>query len=238
MNMKLDSDNIPKHIGIIMDGNRRFAKRIMKNPWDGHESGAKKIQYLLEWCKEFDIKRLTLYTFSIENFNRPKKEFDHLMKLFKENFNKLKDNDKINEYGIRVRVIGRYKMFPKDVSDAIDEIVEKTKNNNKYEIIFAMAYGGRVELVDAIRKIAKKVENGKIKPDEIDLLDVEEHLYLREQPDLIIRTGGERRLSNFLTWQSVYSELYFIDKMWPEFDKDDFEIAISDYVNRSRRFGK
>lgn len=234
----MEESIVPKHIGIIMDGNRRFSKKLMLKPWNGHEWGAKKVEKLFTWCQEFNIKELTLYTFSIQNFNRPKKEFDYLMKIFKENFDKLIDDKRLDSNGIRINVIGRLHMFPKDVQDRLNRIMEKTKNNNDYVINFAMAYGGREEIIDATRKIAQQVKNGKLNIDDINEETFSKNLYFANQPDLIIRTGGDNRTSNFLSFQSAYSEWLFLDKMWPEFEKEDFEEAISNYSKRKRRFGK
>jgi len=231
-------ENVPKHLGIIMDGNRRFAKRLMVKPWKGHEWGAKKLANVLEWCEEFDIKEITLYTFSVQNFNRPKDEFNYLMTIFAENFDKIKTDKRIFENKIRINVIGRLWLFPERIQKKMKEIMELTKDHDKYIINFAMAYGGREEVIDATIKIAEKVKNG-----EIDIKDINEevfqnNLYMKSEPDLIIRTGGEKRSSNFLAFQSAYSEYLFIEKMWPEFEKEDFIACIQDYSNRKRRFGK
>ncbi len=229
---------VPKHIGIIMDGNRRFSRRLMMKPWKGHEWGAKKVQKLMEWCREFDVHELTLYTFSIQNFNRPKEEFDYLMGLFRKNFEMMKDDKRIDEYGIRINVIGRLWMFPKEVQEKIAAVMEKTKKNKNYIINFAMAYGGREEVIDATRKIAEQVKSGSLDIDDINDRTFSRNLYFADEPDLIIRTGGERRSSNFLAYQSAYSEWIFLDKMWPEFSKTDFKAAIDDYMQRERRFGR
>ncbi len=228
----------PKHVGIILDGNRRFAKKLMAKPWKGHEWGAKKLQQVLEWCKELDIKELTLYTFSIENFNRPKEEFSFLMKLFKEGFDKIKEDPRLNEYGIRVRFIGRTHMFPEEVQESMKFLMEKTKDNDKYLINFAMAYGGRSEIVDAARNIVADVNAGKLKAEEVNETTFSNYLYMGDEPDLIIRTGGEQRTSNFLMYQSAYSEWFFLEKNWPEFEKEDFVNILADFKQRDRRFGK
>ncbi len=230
--------NKAKHIGIILDGNRRFSKKIMKAPWKGHEYGAKKLKNLVEWCKELDIKELTLYAFSMQNFNRPKEEFDHLMRIFKENFEKLKDDKKIDEYGIKIRVIGRIHLFPKDVYEAMKHIMEKTKNNSNYIINFAMAYGGQEEIIDAIKKIGRKIDSGELKTEDINKEIVNKNLYMSDQPDFIIRTGGDHRTSNFLIWQSWYSEWFFLEKTWPEFEKGDLVECLECFNNRERRFGR
>ena len=232
----MDFEKVPKHIGIILDGNRRFAKRLMLKPYKGHEYGAEKIEKLLEWCKELGIKEITLYCFSIENFNRPKNEFEYLMNLFKEEFTKLKDDPRIKD--IKVNFIGRLNMFPKNVRDSMNVLIENTKSNKPYTINFAMAYGGRAEVIDATRKIAEQVKNGKLDVDKINEEVFEKNLYTASEPDLIIRTSGEKRTSGFLIYQGAYAELIFVDKMWPEFEKEDFINAIKEYSNRERRFGK
>ncbi len=225
------------HVGIILDGNRRFAKRLMKEPWKGHEYGSKKVEKLLEWCKEFSIKELTLYAFSMQNFNRPKIEFDYLMKVFKDNFERLKEDPRISEYGIKIRIIGRIHLFPKDVQDAMNTIMEKTKDNTNYIINFALAYGGQEELVDTIKKIGRKIEAKEISSEDISKELVNKNLYMSSQPDFVIRTGGDHRTSNFLIWQSWYSEWFFLEKTWPEFEKEDLLDCINKFKGRARRFG-
>ena len=235
--MEPTGNKVPRHLAIIIDGSRRFAKRLMLKPYKGHEWGAKKVEKLFEWCKEFGIKELTLYCFSIENFNRPKEEFDYLMNLFKKEFARMKDDDpKIKE--TRINFIGRINMFPKDVQDIMKELMDKTKNSKPYVINFAMAYGGRAEVIDATRKIAEAVKEGKLNIEDINEQVFEKNLYNASEPDLIIRTSGEKRTSGFLIYQGAYAELFFIDKMWPEFEKEDFVKAIEEYNKRERRFGK
>lgn len=228
----------PQHVGLIIDGNRRFAKRLMMKPFMGHEWGAKKIEQLFDWCKELDIKELTLFTFSVENFNRPKKEFDYLMDLFEREFEKNKDDKRIYENKIKIRFIGRLWMFPEKVQEKMRVLMEKTKEHNDFIINFAMAYGGRAEILDAAKRIAEKIEKGELKSGEVDEKVFREHLYLDSDPDLIIRTG-ESRLSGFLLWQSSYSELIFLTNiLWPEFSKEHFINCIAEYKKRQRRFGK
>ncbi len=231
-------ETVPNHIGIIMDGNRRFAKRLMAKPWQGHEWGAKKLEQVLSWCQEYKIKEITIYTFSMQNFNRPKKEFDFLMKLFSENFNKLKDDKRIYENKIRINVIGRLWLFPEHVRNSLYEIMELTKDHDKHIVNFAMAYGGQEEVIDAAIKIAEKVKKG-----ELDIKDINEevfkkNLYTPDEPDLIIRTGGEKRVSNFMSYQGAYSEYIFVEKMWPDLEKEDFAMCLEEYAERKRRFGK
>ena len=226
------------HIAIIMDGNRRFAKRLMRHPSKGHEWGAKKIGDLINWCKELDIRQVTLYSLSVENFNRPKDEFDYLMDLFRKEFDKLKEDKRLYENKIRVRAPGRTWMLPDDVQEKVREITQRTKDHDAYTINFALAYGGRQEIVDTVKTLIDKVETGEISKDDID-----ENLFLRnlqmpDEPDIIIRTGGERRTSNFFPYQTTYAELFFLDKMWPEFSKEDLQEIIDIYHGRERRFGR
>lgn len=223
------------HIGIIMDGNRRFSKRLMLKPWEGHEHGAKKVREILNWCKEHDIRNMTLYAFSYENFKRPKEEFNFLMKLFLKEFDDLIANpEDLVKDKIKIRFIGRIDKFPDDIRERMNKLMDMTKGHDNYTVNFAMAYSGRIELVDAVKKLISK----GVKADEVDEKLIMDNLYLDLEPEIIIRTGGERRMSNFLTFQSVYSELFFTDKLWPEFTKEDFEAIIDEFNNRDRRFGK
>jgi len=235
--MKPTKNKVPHHIGYIIDGNRRFAKRLMLKPWRGHEWGAKKVEKLLDWCKEYGIKELTLYAFSLENFNRPKKEFDYLMNLFKEEFERFKDNPKWKKK-IKVNFIGRIWMFPKNIKDIMNKLMEQTKNNKKFILNIAMAYSGRIEILDAVKKIANLVKKGLINVKDINNKLFSENLYLKSEPDLIIRTS-ESRLSGFLLWQGAYAEIEFLPKkLWPEFSKKDFVKCLNDYSKRERRFGR
>ena len=223
------------HLGVILDGNRRFAKRLMLNPEKGHEWGYKKIKELFQWCKEEKIYELTLYTFSLENFNRPKKEFDYLMKLFIKAFKELKEDANVKD--MKVNFIGRIIQFPKEVQNAMQELMEFTKNNSPFKVNFAMAYSGRAEIVDATKLIIKKIKNKELKEEDLNENIFAKNLYLNSEPDLIIRTS-ESRLSGFLTYQSTYSELEFLpDKLWPEFSKEDFTNCIKKFYIRQRRFG-
>lgn len=229
----------PKHIGIVVDGNRRFAKRLMQKPWKGHEWGKVKVEKLFTWCWELGIKELTLYVFSMQNLNRPKEEFDFLMELNKKAFGKFKSDPRIEEYGIKVRILGRIEIFPEDVQKLLIEIQEKTKNNNNFFINFALGYGGREEIIDAVKNLSKDIAVGKIKTEDITEDSFSKYLYMEDEPDLIIRTGGEIRTSNFLPWQSIYSEWIFMkDKLWPEFEKEDLIRCIEEFKTRKRRFGK
>lgn len=228
----------PEHIGIILDGNRRFAKRLNLNPWKGHELGFEKLKKLFKWCKELEIKEITLYCFSMQNFNRPKKEFDYLMDLFEKGFNEVSTNEDIHKYKIRVNVIGRHYLFPEKVQEKIKKVIDLTKDYNDYRINIALAYGGREEIIDAVKKVAEKVKDKELDIDDINEKTFAKNLYLDREPDLIIRTGGEKRTSNFLPWQSIYSEWVFLEKTWPEFEKEDLIKVIEEYKQRQRRFGK
>lgn len=230
--------NVPHHIGIILDGNRRFAKRLMLKPWKGHEWGREKIEQLFEWCREYHIKELTLYVLSIENFNRPKEEFDYLMDLFRKEFDELHNDPRIMQNKIRINAIGRLHLLPPDLQERIKSIMEKTKNNDQHIVNFAIAYGGRAEVIDAVKKIGNAIKDGSLDVEKINEETFANSLYMKDEPDLVIRTGGEKRLSNFLLWQNSYSELIFLDILWPEFEKQHFVQCLEDYQQRQRRFGK
>jgi tritrans,polycis-undecaprenyl-diphosphate synthase [geranylgeranyl-diphosphate specific] len=234
-------EKVPRHIGVILDGNRRFAKKLMLKPWMGHEWGAKKITQFLNWCRELGIQEVTCYTFSIQNFNRPKQEFDYLMKIFAKEFDGLSTPEKLAELkkdGVRINFIGRIGMFPGNVQKGMRTLMEQTKNNKPNIVNFAMAYGGREEVVDAAKKIAEDIKAGKVDVEKINEEMFGKYLYLNSDPDLIIRTGGERRTSNFLAWQGIYSEWFFVDKTWPEMEKEDLVKVLQEFSERERRFGK
>jgi tritrans,polycis-undecaprenyl-diphosphate synthase [geranylgeranyl-diphosphate specific] len=230
-----------QHLGIILDGNRRFAKRLMKQPWKGHDWGAKKASEFLKWCREFGIKYVTMYSLSVQNiFNRPEKELNYIFKIIKREAMALLDpKHDVHKYGIRVKAIGRLYLLPKDLQQLIKKVEKATKDYKNYFLNVAVAYGGQEEITDAIKKIAKKISGGMIKPSQINEELIRHSLYTdgTPYPDLVIRTGGEKRLSNFLLWQSAYSELAFVKKMWPEFSKKDFLDVIKDFQGRERRFG-
>ena len=236
--MQPTTSNVPRHLAIILDGNRRFAKRLMLKPWKGHEWGREKIENVLEWCREYGIHELTLYVLSLENFNRPKEEFDYLMDVFRKEFDELLKDKRVMERNIRINAIGRISMLPEDLQKKVKEIMEKTKNNDGYIVNFAIAYGGRAEVVDAVRKVAEEIKQGTLDVDRINEEIFANHLYMKSEPDLIIRTA-ETRLSGFLLWQGSYSELIFLpDVLWPEFDKKHFVQCLEEYQIRQRRFGK
>ncbi|MBN1156692.1 di-trans,poly-cis-decaprenylcistransferase [Candidatus Woesearchaeota archaeon] len=228
----------PKHVAIILDGNRRYAKKHFINPAKGHQKGGKNVERLLEWASELGIRELTLYIFSIENFNRTKKEFNYLMGLFREQFKRLYNDPRIDRERVKVNFIGKTELFPKDVQQMATKLQKRTKRHENYRINFAFGYGGRTEIADAARRIAEKVKKGKIKIKDIDEETMRENLYLSSYPDIIIRTGGEKRISNFLIYQGAYSEWFFLDKLWPEFTKNDLRKCIVEFEKRERRFGK
>ena len=233
-------EKVPRHIAIIMDGNRRFAKKLMLKPWMGHEWGEKKVEQVLDWCHELGVHELTLYALSLQNMGRPKEELDYLMNVFRKAFDRLMNERKtdIMSQGIRFLFIGRLHLLPADVQEKAAQLMELTKSNTQHIVNLAMAYGGREEVVDAARKIADQVKNGQLNLDEITEEIFNKNVYLQSTPDLILRTGGDQRTSNFLNWQSSYSELIFIEKTWPEMEKEDFVTAIQDFKSRERRVGK
>jgi len=223
---------------MIIDGNRRFSKRLMLKPWKGHEWGAKKVEAIFNWCKEYGIKEVTIYSFSIENFHRPKTEFNFLMQLFVKEFTKMMKDERLEKDKVKINFIGRIKLFPKNLQKIMHQLMEKTKDNDGFIVNFAMAYGGRAEIIDATKKISEQIKNGKLKINQVNERVFEKNLYLDSEPDLIIRTA-ESRLSGFLLWQCSYAEIIFLpDKLWPEFSKKDFEDCLKEYSQRNRRLGK
>ncbi len=228
----------PTHVAITLDGNRRFARKHGWKVWRGHEAGFDKIGELLEWCRDLGIKELTLYCFSTENFNRDKMEVKYLFDLFRNKIDGLIKDSRVHTNEVRIRIIGKLDMFPKDMQEKMQQLMDETKEYDKFCLNLAMAYGGRAEIVDAVKQVVSDVEAGKLDVDEIDEDMLSEHMYLQNDPDMVIRPGGVVRTSNFLTWSSVYSELIFIDKLWPEFTKQDLAGCIKEYSKRERRFGK
>lgn len=236
----LKPENMPKHIAIIMDGNRRYSK-LMGNMQaiEGHKRGVNTLEKVLDWSIELGIEIVTAYAFSTENFNRTPEEVEGLMKLFQKNFEGIANNPKIHKNKVRVKAVGNLDLLPENVREAIRIAEESTASYDKRLVNIAIGYDGRMEIVDAIKKISKEVKEGKLDPNEIDEKIVNENLYTAglDDPNLIIRTSGEERLSGFLLWQSSYSELYFCDSLWPELRKVDFLRALRSYQERERRFG-
>ncbi len=234
---------IPRHVGIIPDGNRRLAKRLVERPWKGHEWGLKKIREVMEWCKKAGVKTLTLYVLSLENLEkRPRGELECLFSLAREELKEILENPGhiAHRNETRINFMGKLDALPENLRDLISRVSNATKGYDKHVLNLAMAYGGRQEITGAARRISEDVKSGRINPEDVSDPLVRSYLYTNGSgdPDLIIRTGGEKRLSNFLPYQSVYSELAFTDKFWPEFSREDFEAAIRDFGQRKRRFGK
>ncbi len=229
----------PGHVAIIMDGNRRFAKEMGMGGGDGHLHGREKLEEVMEWCQELGIRILTVYAFSTENFSRKSDEVELLMEIFEESLRSLLEEERIHESRIRIKILGNRELLPQSVQDAIDEVEAATAEYDEYFYNVAIAYGGREELVYAFRRIAAKVEEGCIKAEDIDEKMISKHMYTSHvpDPDLVLRTSGEVRISNFLLWQMAYSELYFTDVYWPGFRRIDFMRAVRAYQQRKRRFG-
>ncbi|MFX1504530.1 MAG: polyprenyl diphosphate synthase [Promethearchaeota archaeon] len=231
----------PRHVALIMDGNRRYARSKNLPSTLGHHLGREKLKDILRWFYDLQIDYVTLYAFSTENFERDEKEVKELMHLFEQSFREIVDHPEIKKRNIKIKVIGRTHLLPQRVQEAIKDAEEITQTAaDGPTLIIAVGYGGRAEMIDAIKSIAQKVESGKMTIDDINEVVVERHLYTNgiPDPDLIIRTSGEERLSGFLTWQSAYSELYFADVYFPSFRKIDLWRAIRTYQSRQRRFGK
>jgi undecaprenyl diphosphate synthase len=231
-------NDMPKHLAIIMDGNGRWAEKKGKNRIQGHSHGVKAVQEVVEEAVQLKIEHLTLYAFSTENWSRPQEEIGVLMKLLvstlKSEFEKLLKNR------IKLNVIGNLHQLPKIVQKELLYVVEKTQNNNEMTLTLALSYGGREELANALKQLAIKVKNNIISPEKIDQFIINEHLYTQNLPDvdLLIRTSGEKRISNFLLWQIAYAELYFTKVLWPDFTKKHLHKALTNYQKRERRFGK
>ena len=236
----LKPEKMPKHVAIIMDGNRRYSK--LQGNMDvvkGHEIGVDTLEKVLDWSIELGIEIITVYAFSTENFNRPEHEVEGLMKLFVKNFKRLVDHEKIHRNEVKVKVVGRTGLIPESVREAIQEEEDATAHYNKRLFNIAIGYDGRLEIIDSFKKIIEQVQAGEITIDDVDEDLVSANLYTEglADPNLIIRTSGEERLSGFLLWQSSYSELYFCETLWPELRKVDFIRAIRSYQERERRFG-
>ncbi len=224
---------VPNHIAFIMDGNRRWARKRKLPLIAGHHKGAERIEPLVAYAAKKQIRYITFWAFSSENWSRGEKEVGFIMRVFRE-FIKSSVVDKMMEKGVRVKVIGDWEAFPKDIVDGIAEIIEKSKNNKTITATFALNYGGREEILSAVNRILKK-EYKYINEDIFSSF-----LYTSDlpEPDMIVRTGGEQRLSGFLPWQAVYSELYFTETLWPDFGELEFDMATEEYARRERRFGK
>ena len=236
--LELDMNNIPNHIAIIMDGNGRWAKERMLPRSMGHKAGVETIRRILKEATRLGVKNLTLYAFSTENWGRPKDEVGALMKLLVTYLRK--ELDECHKNGVRMNVFGDTTQLPKECQEALDDALETTKNNTRINLNFALNYGGRDEIVRAIKLMYSDINKNIIKEEDINSELIENYLYTKgiPDPDLIIRPSGEQRLSNFLLWQCAYSEFWYSDINWPDFKEEDLRRAISDYQNRDRRFGK
>ena len=235
---KIDSEKLPQHIAIIMDGNGRWAKTRDQERTFGHKNAIKAVREVINACNEVNIPYLTLYTFSTENWNRPTEEVNTLMVLLSSTL--LQEAEEIFSKGLRIHAIGDLDRLPDTVREQLLNIIELTKNNNKGNLILALSYGSQREILNAVKEISKKVKDGEVDINDIDEKLFENHLYTKDFPpvDLLIRTSGEVRISNFLLWQIAYAELQFLDTLWPDFTKEDFFQCIVNYQSKERRFGK
>ena len=240
MNLEIDILNhpLPKHIAIIMDGNGRWAKSRGRIRAFGHENGTKAVRTTVESCAKLGIEHLTLYAFSTENWKRPKLEVKTLMQLLISSLKK--EMNTLQKNNIRLNAIGNIETLPKKVFDELSHVIEATKMNSRMTLNLALSYGSRDELTHVVKEIGEKIKNNIISPEKIDESVINQHLYTRNLPDvdLLIRTSGEQRLSNFLLWQIAYAELYFTKVFWPDFSDEDLYKAIASYQKRERRFGK
>lgn len=235
---KIDKSKLPQHIAIIMDGNGRWAKGLGKLRVFGHKNGVTAVREVLEGAIEIGVTHLTLYAFSSENWNRPKLEVKALMELLINSLNK--ELPTFQENGVRVNAIGSLKQLPENCQKTLKDTIELTKNNTRCVLTLALSYGSRDEIIEAAKKIALKVSNKELSVNDIDENVISENLMTNgmPDPDLMIRTSGEQRISNFLLWQLAYTELWFSPKLWPDFTREDLFQAVYDYQNRERRFGK
>jgi tritrans,polycis-undecaprenyl-diphosphate synthase [geranylgeranyl-diphosphate specific] len=238
---QLDKEQAPNHVGIILDGNRRYArKQGLEVPWFGHHKGAAKVMEVLRILWEAGVKVCTLYAFSVENFDRNENEVREIMALAKEKFSEVVGNPDVHKHKVRIQAIGRVDLLPEDVQTAILAAEEETRDYSDHILNVAIGYSGRAEVVDAVKAIGEKIAAGTMKPSEVTEDVIEGHLYTNgvPDPDLIIRTSGEERLSGFLLWQSAYSELYFAQIYWPAVRRIDIWRALRSYGHRARRYGK
>ena len=235
---KIDKNNLPKHVAIIMDGNGRWAKSRGEERTFGHKNAISAVRNAISACDKVGIEYLTLYTFSTENWNRPNDEVETLMSLLSETL--LKEAAELFSKGIRLHMIGEIEKLPYLVKEQLLNVVDLTKNNTKSNLVLALSYGSQREILNAVKEIAQEVKEGKISTEDIDETLFENHLYTKDLPpvDLLIRTSGEVRISNFLLWQIAYAELQFLDIFWPDFQEEHLYQCIVNYQNKERRFGK
>ena len=239
---QVEGEEIPSHIGIILDGNRRWAQNQGMSQGLGHEEGANRAEELLDWCHDLGIETVTLYVLSTENLDRRPEELSELFELIEARLNRLLNDPRIVRYKVNVRAIGHLDLLPKSIMGLLEAIERKTADYRDHYLNIAVAYGGRVEITDVVRSVAQDVKSGKISPESITEDTVSKRLYTsylpNQEPDLIIRTSGEERMSGFLLWQGAYSELVFVDVFWPAFRYIDLLRAIRTYQKRRRRYGK
>ena len=235
---KIDKNNLPKHVAIIMDGNGRWAKSRGEERTFGHKNAISAVRNAISACDKVGVEYLTLYTFSTENWNRPNDEVETLMSLLSETL--LKEAAELFSKGVRLHVIGEVEKLPTLVKEQLLNVVELTKENSKGNLVLALSYGSQREILNAVKEIAQEVKEGKISTEDIDEKLFENHLYTKDLPpvDLLIRTSGEVRISNFLLWQIAYAELQFLDIFWPDFQEEHLYQCIVNYQNKERRFGK
>ncbi len=235
---QIDKNKLPKHLAVIMDGNGRWAKQKGMFRSMGHENGTKAVREIVEACAEINIPYLTLYAFSTENWSRPKLEVELLMKLLVSSLKK--EIKTLHDNNIKLNAIGNLEALPKKAQRELKDVIDKTKDNSRMTLTLALSYGSREEIIKTIQEISHKVKNNLISPSNIDETVINNHLYTQNLPDvdLLIRTSGEQRISNFLLWQIAYAELYFTDTLWPDYRKNHLFEAILNYQNRERRFGK
>jgi len=228
---------VPRHVAIIMDGNGRWAKQHHLPRLSGHEAGRKSVKQVVQAAMDHGVKYLTLYAFSVENWQRPREEVQGLMGLLRGVIRE--ELNEMGKEGIRLRTIGRKQDLPDAVREELEAAIEKTKNNNRLDLILALSYGSRVEITEAVQSIAREVKAGSLDPEKIKEETVSSHLYTKDipDPDLLIRTSGEMRVSNFLLWQISYAEIHVTPVLWPDFGKKEFGEALVDYARRERRFG-
>ncbi len=235
------SGPIPKHLAIIMDGNRRYAKEVMKdnNTQLGHKLGKDKVEDVIKWCNKLGVKILTIYAFSTENFSRDESEVKYILDLIRDKLYEIGENKETHKNKVCVKVIGERDMISKDLLDAVEYVEEATKDYSDYYLNIAVAYGGRQEIVSVMRSLAQKVKDGELDVNDIteEMISNNMYTFRNPDPDLVLRTSGELRISNFLIWQLAYSELYFTDVYWPDFRYIDLLRAIRSYQHRNRRYG-
>ncbi|MDJ0815885.1 MAG: isoprenyl transferase [Desulfobacterales bacterium] len=233
----LDAIPVPAHVAIIMDGNGRWAKKRLLNRIKGHEKGSQAVRTVVQSCRELGIRYLTLYAFSTENWKRPKSEVEALMSLLTRFLQS--EKSELMEKDIRLRVIGQIDRLPANVQDSLNDTIAATRNGSSMDLILALSYGARAEIVQMVQKLGAMIQRGQLTPEAITADLVTDHLYTRDipDPDLLIRTSGEMRISNFLLWQIAYAEIFVTPTLWPDFSKQELLQILSDYQHRERRFG-